>query len=94
MSSVPAVVESGLELIESAGGKCPRGHPATWRTLRSVLAERPGPIISQWFMCDVCSARAIAEGRHVWPATVAEAQVALAARPPRSHTKITVLDRT
>ncbi len=89
-SSEPVAVGSRLELIESVGGKCPNGHEgATWRILRS--AEKP--IVTQWFRCDVCSVGVIAAGTHVWPKTVAEALVALAAKPPRVRTALRVIDR-
>lgn len=87
-----------LELRESTGEdkKCPYGHPGTtWRVLFEWDAEEhKWYILTQWFKCPVCSRRAIAEDRHVWPATVDEAEAAYEAKPSKeAKSKPLVLDR-
>ena len=76
--------DGALELREIAGDNklCPHRHSdTTWRVLFEWdEKDRRWYILTQWFNCSVCSRRAIAEGRHIWPATVAEALTAYEAK--------------
>lgn len=90
--------DGALELREIAGDNklCPHRHGnTTWRVLFEWDSkDSRWYILTQWYKCPVCSRRTIAEGRHVWPANVAEAEAALEAKvqsEERSTTRI--LDR-
>ncbi len=90
--------DGALELREIAGDNklCPHRHGGTtWRVLFEWdEKDRRWYILTQWYKCPVCSRKAIAEGRHIWPVNVAEAETAYEAKVKSEERNTTrILDR-